>query len=92
MFYLSALLAHKEEEISDVKSKIAEVMALIPSASSHFSNLNLDLQPSPHFSGNFAQNTMNGMHSIAMDHHRKDDVLSKSSLNPNATDYTPKTL
>ena len=74
------MLAQKEVEISDVKSKIAEVMALIPANSTPFTSVSLDISPSPHFSATFAKTSPV----------KEEDVLSKSSLNPNASDYCPK--
>lgn len=68
------LLHQKDQEIADLKSKVAEVMALMPDTSNYHGPISPDSVPSSHFSNKFVQ---------------EEDVLSKSSLNPNASDYTP---
>ena len=85
-FLVSDLLLRKDQDIAELKSKVAEVMALMPYAS-----VSNDLNPgdlSPHFSGNF---TEAGASASATPPSQEEDVLSKSSLNPNASDYTPIT-
>lgn len=74
---LSALLAQKEADINELKSKIAEVMALVPSSTT-FSTPG-SASP-PHFSAPFAR----------PDSREEERVLVTSTLNPNASDYTPK--
>ncbi len=69
------MILQRNQDIVDLKSKMAEVMALLPSVPTSYANSNSD-SPSPHFSANFTNKP-------------EDDVLSKSSLNPNASDYTP---
>ncbi|XP_041350634.1 macoilin-1-like [Gigantopelta aegis] len=71
---LQTNIQERDNEIKELKSKIAEVMALIPSTNS-YQSLNSDRTSSPLFSSKFC----------------KDDVTMNSDLNPNATDYTPKT-
>jgi hypothetical protein len=74
------LLAQKEQEIEELKSKVAEVMALMPSSGpTTYSSPTPESSPSPHFSSNFATPPP-----------QEEDVLAKSSLNPHASDYTPK--
>ena len=71
----SGMLLQKEQEINELKQKVAEVMALMPSMATYTPPSS---NSSPHFSAKFTNNI------------HDDDVLSKSSLNPNASDYTPK--
>ena len=76
--FFVGLLIQKDEAIADLKSKMAEVLALMPTGyTAHASP-----DSSQHFSGKFTPASSPPPHD--------DDVLSKSSLNPNATDYTPK--
>ncbi|CAL1538922.1 unnamed protein product [Lymnaea stagnalis] len=84
---LQNIVAEKDSEILELKSKIAEVMALIPSPAvtsySHHSN---ERNSSPLFSSNFspAQDRSN------MQVYNGTDLASSSELNPNASDYKPK--
>lgn len=71
---LSGTIREKDMEVTELKTKIAEVMALIPSTSS-YQNLGSDRNSSPLFSAKFCQ----------------EDLAVASDLNPNASDYTPKT-
>ena len=71
---ISGLLHQKDQEIAELKSKVAEVMALMPDTSNYHGPITPDSVPSSHFANKFVQ---------------EEDVLSKSSLNPNASDYTP---
>ncbi|KAL8566959.1 hypothetical protein ACOMHN_059759 [Nucella lapillus] len=73
---LQNTIGEKDAEITELKSKIAEVMALIPSTTSSYQSLNSDRNSSPLFSAaKFCQ----------------EDLVVASDLNPNASDYTPKT-
>ncbi|XP_025097702.1 macoilin-2-like isoform X4 [Pomacea canaliculata] len=67
-------IREKDCEITELKSKIAEVMALIPSTST-YQSLGSERTSSPLFSSSF----------------RQEDIAVASDLNPNASDYTPKT-
>lgn len=73
------MLLQKEAEIADLKTKVAEVMALVPTASGYG---NLSTDSPPHFSAAFTSNSMT-MTSDPV-------IISKSNLNPNASDYQPK--
>ncbi|XP_076445159.1 macoilin-like [Babylonia areolata] len=73
---LQTTILEKDAEITELKSKIAEVMALIPSTTSSYQSLSSDRNSSPLFSAaKFCQ----------------EDLVVASDLNPNASDYTPKT-
>jgi hypothetical protein len=72
-----SLLLTKDGEINDLQTKVAEVMALVPSTSG-FGAMCTDTPP--HFSAAFTSHNMMG----------SGVVLSKSNLNPNASDYQPK--
>ena len=74
------MVLRKNQDIQELKAKVAEAMALLPSncAPNHSSP-----NHSPHFSSTFT-NIQDNFAAI-----QEDDVLSKSSLNPNASDYTP---
>jgi len=75
---LQNTVAEKDSEILELKSKVAEVMALIPSTTYHHTERN----SSPLFASKDISSQMtvyNGQ-----------DLASSSELNPNATDYTPK--
>ena len=74
---ISGLLLTKDGEINDLQTKVAEVMALVPSTSG-FGAMCTDTPP--HFSAAFTSHNMMG----------SGVVLSKSNLNPNASDYQPK--
>lgn len=80
---LQNTVAEKDAEILDLKSKVAEVMALIPSpTSSSYHNHTNERNSSPLFATKDISSQMpvfNGQ-----------DLASSSELNPNATDYTPK--
>ena len=76
MFMSTGMLMQKELEISEFKSKIAELLAVNPSTST-FSPVSPG-ENSPRFSASFA--------TVPTD----DEVLVNSSLNPHASDYTPK--
>ncbi|KAK0041808.1 macoilin-1 [Biomphalaria pfeifferi] len=82
---LQNIVAEKDSEILELKSKIAEVMALIPSPAvtsySHHSN---ERNSSPLFSSNFSP----AQDRSAM--YNGTDLASSSELNPNASDYKPK--
>jgi len=80
------LLLQREQEIRELKSKVAEVMALSPYASVITSEHNgMGCHDAmPHFSSSFTIPTMqNGSPP------KQGNVLTMSSLNPNASDYTP---
>jgi len=74
------LLVQKESELEELKQKIAEAMALVPASTYNHTSTGGE---SPHFSSKFA--------SPPASPPREEDVLAMSSLNPNASDYTPKT-
>ncbi|KAH9490902.1 Macoilin-1 [Bulinus truncatus] len=82
---LQNIVSEKDTEILELKSKIAEVMALIPSPAvtsySHHSN---ERNSSPLFSSNFSP----AQERSAM--YNGTDLASSSELNPNASDYKPK--
>ncbi|XP_070190467.1 macoilin-like isoform X2 [Littorina saxatilis] len=71
---LQNTIREKDMEITDLKAKIGEVMALIPSTSS-YQSMGSERNSSPLFSTQFCQ----------------EDITVASDLNPNASDYTPKT-
>lgn len=71
---LQNTIREKDIEVTELKSKIAEVMALIPSTNS-YQSLSSDRTSSPLFSSKFCT----------------EDLAVASDLNPNASDYTPKT-
>lgn len=78
--FLVGLMIQKEVELADLKSKVAEVMAFIPTSPSSFSAVGtgiLGIRYSPSFG-------------VAQIPNIEGDVLCKSSLNPAASDYTPK--
>lgn len=72
-----SLLIQKDAEIADLKTKVAEVMALVPSTSG-FGSICTDSLP--HFSAAFTSQNPTA----------SSVVLTKSNLNPNASDYQPK--
>ena len=69
-------IREKDVEITELKAKIGEVMALIPSTSSYQSLSGSERNSSPLFSTQFSC---------------QEDITVASDLNPNASDYTPKT-
>lgn len=74
---LKGLLIEKDRELADIKSKIAEAMALhmIPTTSTCMNGVDTDtVMTSPLYSSK----------------QMKDDGIVKSNLNPHASDYTPK--
>ena len=76
------LLIQKEVELADLKSKFAEAMAFLPSHPSSFATTAGTTSLALHYSPAFVISSTGGGGS--------NDVLSKSSLNPAASDYTPK--
>ncbi|XP_059149518.1 macoilin-1-like isoform X2 [Physella acuta] len=86
---LQNLVAEKDTEILELKSKIAEVMALIPSPAvttySHHSN---ERNSSPLFSSSFSP----AQDRSSMQVYNGNDLASSSELNPNASDYKPKSV
>lgn len=75
---LKGLLIEKDRELTDIKSKIAEAMALhmIPATSACMNGVDTDtVMTSPLYSNKQLM---------------KDDGIVKSNLNPHASDYTPK--
>lgn len=80
--FVVALLSQKDKEIDELKSKIAEVMAVMPAASS-YGGLDTSLVSSILFNSKYLQDSAtNG----SGDH----NSLAKTSLDPNASIYTPK--
>jgi len=79
---LQGLLDQKDQQVAELKSKVAEVMALMPTTATFTSSANT----SPHFSGSFTSSPLLPPPGVMV----KNDVLVKSSLNPHASDYTPK--
>ncbi|XP_050392701.1 macoilin-1 [Patella vulgata] len=73
---LQISVAEREAVIVELKSKIAEVMALIPSTTT-YQSLNSERTSSPLFSAKLCQEQFPAPVTI-------------SNLNPNASDYTPK--
>ncbi|VDI03090.1 Hypothetical predicted protein [Mytilus galloprovincialis] len=73
---LKGYLIEKDRELADIKSKIAEAMALhmIPTSSACMNGTDT-IMTSPLYSSK----------------QQKDDGIVKSNLNPHASDYTPKT-
>ena len=85
-FFSPGLLIQKEHELEDLKQKVAEAMALMPPSSYNTTaagSAAVAGGESPHFSAKFA--------SPSASPPKEEDVLAMSSLNPNASDYTPKT-
>lgn len=77
-----AMLTHKEKEVDELKTKIAEVMAVMPAATAYPAvSLDSGLASSLLYSPKFitSQGLNNG-----------DEKISKSTLDPNASVYTPK--
>jgi len=112
-FYVAALLIQKEVELADLKSKVAEVMAFMPSPPSTFSSPSLAMRYSPSLvnsaisQGNGYPPSIGAINHIGgvsnhiglsglganqqlMDCVGNGMLSSKSSLNPSASDYTPK--
>ncbi|KAK6168650.1 hypothetical protein SNE40_019842 [Patella caerulea] len=73
---LQISVSEREAVIVELKSKIAEVMALIPSTTT-YQPLNSERTSSPLFSAKLCQEQFPAPATI-------------SNLNPNASDYTPK--
>ena len=74
---LKGLLIEKDRELADIKSKIAEAMALhmIPTTSACMNGIDTDsVMTSPLYSNK----------------QQREDGIVKSNLNPHASDYTPK--
>ncbi|RUS78285.1 hypothetical protein EGW08_013949 [Elysia chlorotica] len=90
---LENTVAEKDNQILELKSKIAEVMALIPSPASvssyshHNSN---ERNSSPLFSSNFSPAHPDNRGASLQVYSNGPDLASSSELNPNASDYTPK--
>lgn len=76
IIFISGYLIEKDRELADIKSKIAEAMALhmIPTSSACMNGTDT-IMTSPLYSSK----------------QQKDDGIVKSNLNPHASDYTPKT-
>ncbi len=81
--FFPGLLLQKDQELAELKQKVAEAMALMPSSS--YNSAPTPGGESPHFSAKFASP------SASPAAEQEQDVLAMSSLNPNASDYTPKT-
>lgn len=89
-------LERRRMESDDFKSKIAELMAVNPSATHSFTSEASDT--SPRFMNNFSpappMMSMAGLPPVGlgmvMGHGQGQEVLVKSSLNPHACDYQPK--
>jgi hypothetical protein len=64
----------KDRQIAELKSKIAEVMALMPTTTTTYNNT--VTESSPLYTSKYSPTP--------------EDVIAKSNLNPNASDYTPK--
>lgn len=82
MEILQGIIQKKDQEIVDLKSKLSEVMALMPPSSSDGMSLSSSgsSSPSPLYSNAIGQQqSENGM-------------IIKSTLNPHASDYTPKQM
>ena len=75
----AAMLIQRDMQITELKSKVAEVMALVPSTG--FGSICTDSPP--HFSASFTTNQI--VNPVT-------DSTAKSSLNPNALDYMPGKL
>ncbi|KAL3881423.1 hypothetical protein ACJMK2_027867 [Sinanodonta woodiana] len=71
-----AAIIKRDEEIADLKSRMSEVMALMP-ATSTMNEMNSPTTSSPLYSHKG---------------HVNNDMIIKSTLNPHASDYTPKTM
>ncbi|GFN80810.1 transmembrane protein 57b, partial [Plakobranchus ocellatus] len=90
---LENTVAEKDSQILELKTKIAEVMALIPSPASvssyshHNSN---ERNSSPLFSSNFSPAHPDNRGASLQVYTNGPDLASSSELNPNASDYTPK--
>lgn len=70
------LIIQKDKEIEDLKSKVAEVMAVMPPTTFPPVSLDSSIISSPPYSSKFVA----------------DDKISSSTLDPNASVYTPKAL
>eukprot|EP00105_Crassostrea_gigas_P033405 XP_011456782.1 PREDICTED: macoilin [Crassostrea gigas] len=72
------LLQERDKECTDLRSRMTEAMALtmMPTSSSPGVNGVNDLSPAPLYSSPY---------------NMKEDMIIKSNLNPNASNYTPKT-
>lgn len=78
------MMAKKDKEIDELKSKIAEVMAVMPPTSSSYSCLDTNSQ----FVNSILFNSR-------VDHSSASPVLDRQqagSLDPNATIYTPQVV
>ena len=80
LFCFTALILQKDKEIDELKSKIAEMMAVMPATSS-FTGLDSSLISSMLYSSKFTSDQANSA----------DLSIKKSTLDPNASVYTPKT-
>ncbi|CAG5126355.1 unnamed protein product [Candidula unifasciata] len=84
---LQNIVAEKDNAILELKSKIAEVMALIPSpAVTTYSHHSHERNSSPLFSSSNFSPSQDRTTSLF----NGCDLASSSELNPNASDYTPK--
>lgn len=102
----TGLLLQKDSQIANLESKIAEVMAVMPASSSftppvsstnspHFSATFTSPTPPPMVMEALGLNNRGSspqQHQVTPPPTSQEelDVLVKSSLNPNASDYTPK--
>jgi hypothetical protein len=92
------MLLQKDAQIANLESKIAEVMAVLPASSSFTPPVSTT--NNPHFSATFTSPTPPPLGSVSLrdevprpssspaDEHEV--LVTSSSLNPNASDYTPK--
>lgn len=78
MEILQGVIQKRDEEIADLKSKMSEVMALMPNSSMDGMSRSKSESSSP--SPLFSQSQSN------------DHMIVKSNLNPHASDYTPKQM
>ena len=99
---VTALLMKKEVEIDEMKSRIAEVMALVPSTVAFSMSSATDSGHLIYSTAKFSPaNTAPPSPPLPLSNHLQNqqdngsgnngDVLTTSSLNPNASDYTPMT-
>lgn len=82
----TAVLNAKEQEVDDLKSKIAEVMAVMPPTTSSYSSLENSLVSSILYNSKNLFSSLsdcsNGSSTM--------DALTKAALDPNASSYSPQ--
>lgn len=83
MIIFTGVIQKRDQEIVDLKSKMSEVMALMP-PNAVVDGITLpssgNSSPSPLYSAAQSQNTT------------ENGIIIKSNLNPHASDYTPKQI